>query len=45
MRKVPVTEAVGMVLGHDITKIVPGCEKGRAFRRGQVITPGDIPKL
>jgi molybdenum cofactor synthesis domain-containing protein len=45
MRKVPVTEAVGMVLCHDITRIVPGIEKGRAFRRGQVITPGDIPKL
>jgi molybdenum cofactor synthesis domain-containing protein len=45
MRKVPVTEAVGMVLCHDITKIVPGCEKGRAFRRGQIITACDIPKL
>ncbi|OPZ75221.1 MAG: bifunctional molybdenum cofactor biosynthesis protein MoaC/MogA [Firmicutes bacterium ADurb.Bin456] len=45
MRKVQVTEAVGMVLCHDITKIIPGREKGRAFRRGQVITPGDIPKL
>ena len=45
MRKVPVTEAVGMVLCHDITRIIPGREKGRAFRRGQVITPGDIPTL
>lgn len=45
MRKVPVTEAVGMVLCHDITRIIPGREKGRAFRRGQVITPGDVPTL
>ncbi len=45
MRKVPVTEAAGMVLCHDITRIVPGREKGRAFRRGQVIMPGDIPTL
>ena len=45
MRKVPVTEAVGMVLCHDITRIIPGREKGRAFRRGQVITPGDISTL
>lgn len=45
MRKVPVTEAAGMVLCHDITRIIPGREKGRAFRRGQVITPGDIPVL
>ncbi|MBP7332214.1 MAG: molybdopterin-binding protein [Firmicutes bacterium] len=45
MRKVLVTEAAGMVLCHDITRIIPGREKGRAFRRGQVITPGDIPTL
>ena len=45
MRKVPVAEAVGMVLCHDITRIIPGREKGRAFRRGQVITPGDVPTL
>lgn len=45
MRKVPVEEAVGLTLGYDITKIVPGREKYRAFRRGQVIAPEDIPKL
>lgn len=45
MRKVPVGEAVGMTLGYDITKIVPGREKYRAFRRGQIITDPDIPKL
>lgn len=45
MRKVPVEEAVGLTLGYDITKIVPGREKYRAFRRGQVIHPEDISKL
>ncbi len=45
MRKVPVEEAVGLTLGYDITKIVPGREKYRAFRRGQVIAAEDIPKL
>lgn len=45
MREVPVTEAVGMVLCHDITKIVPGREKRRAFRRGHVIRSEDIPRL
>ncbi|NLV21124.1 MAG: molybdopterin-binding protein [Syntrophomonadaceae bacterium] len=45
MRKVPVEEAVGLTLGYDITKIVPGREKYRAFRRGQVIGPEDISKL
>lgn len=45
MRKVPVDEAVGMELGYDITKIVPGKEKYRAFRRGHVIRPEDVPRL
>lgn len=45
MIKVPVEEAVGLPLGHDITKIVPGKEKYRAFRRGQIITAEDIPRL
>ncbi len=30
-------EAAGMVLSHDITKIVPGEFKGRAFAKGHVI--------
>lgn len=45
MRKIPVTDAVGMALCHDITRIIPGHEKGRAFKRGHIITPGDIPRL
>lgn len=45
MRKVRVEDAAGLTLGYDITKIVPGREKGRAFRKGQIITEEDIPKL
>ncbi len=45
MRKVPVTEAVGMVLGHDITRIIPGREKTRAFQKGHVIRESDIDAL
>jgi len=45
MQKIPVTEAVGRALGHDLTRIVPGKEKARAFRRGHIITPADIPAL
>jgi hypothetical protein len=45
MRKVLVDEAVGMELGYDITKIVPGKEKYRAFRRGHVIKPEDVSRL
>ncbi len=45
MRKVAVEESVGMTLGYDITKIIPGAEKYRAFRKGQIITASDIEKL
>jgi len=34
-----------MTLCHDMTGIIPGQHKGREFRRGDVITPEDIPRL
>ncbi len=45
MRAVPVEKAVGMVLGHDVTEIVPNFFKGRAFKKGHIIEPDDIEKL
>lgn len=45
MRSVPVEQAEGMVLCHDITRIVPGEGKGPAFRKGHVIEADDIPTL
>lgn len=45
MKKVPVEEAIGYELCHDITKVVPGKEKYRAYRRGQLITAADVPNL
>lgn len=45
MKKVKVEDAVGMVLGHDLTKIVPGQYKGPAFRKGRIIRQEDIPHL
>ncbi|MFZ5649244.1 MAG: molybdopterin-binding protein [Bacillota bacterium] len=45
MRKVRVEEAVGMVLCHDITRIVPGRFKGPAFRKGHIVREEDIPAL
>ena len=45
MKQVKVQEAVGMVLCHDITEIVPGKFKGRAFSKGHVIEEKDIEKL
>lgn len=45
IRKVRVEDAVGMVLGHDMTKIVPGEYKGPAFKKGHIIRAEDIPHL
>ncbi len=45
MKTVRVQEAVGMVLGHDVTRIVPGKFKGRAFKKGHIIRPEDIEEL
>ena len=45
LRKVKLEEAIGMVIGHDMTKVVPGEFKGPAFRRGHVIKDEDIPEL
>ncbi len=44
MRKIPVEDAVGMELCHDITAMRDGF-KGAAFRRGHIITKEDIPQL
>lgn len=45
MRELPVQEAVGRVLFHDITRIAPGEFHGRAFKKGHVIAEEDVPKL
>lgn len=34
-----------MVLCHDVTRIIPGREKGAAFRKGHIITSQDVPPL
>ena len=45
LKKIKVNDAVGMVLGHDMTKVVPGQFKGVAFHRGHIIKEEDIPEL
>lgn len=45
MKVVPVYQAEGMVLCHDVTEIIPGKRKGRAFKKGHVIRKEDIPSL
>ena len=44
MKKVKTEDAVGLTLCHDITEVRDGF-KGRAFRRGHVVTAEDIPHL
>jgi molybdenum cofactor synthesis domain-containing protein len=45
MKDIPVQEAVGRVLFHDITRIAPGEFKGRAFKKGHIIREEDVPML
>ncbi|GLX66311.1 molybdopterin-binding protein [Paenibacillus glycanilyticus] len=45
LKEVPVREAIGLRLAHDLTRIIPGQFKGRLFKRGHVITEEDIPNL
>ncbi len=41
--KVKIEDAVGLVLAHDCTKVVPGGFKGPVFRRNHIIQAEDIP--
>ena len=45
MKCIPVQEAVGAILCHDITQILPGEFKGRRFKKGHIIQEEDIPVL
>jgi hypothetical protein len=45
LKVIPVEQAVGLPLAHDITEIVPGKHKGPAFRRGHIVRKEDISKL
>ncbi len=42
---IPVKDAVGKMLLHDITKIIPDLFKGPLFRKGHIITEADVEKL
>lgn len=45
MKEVSVYDAVGMVLAHDLTQIIPGEFKGRRFKKGHIIGQEDIDVL
>jgi molybdopterin biosynthesis enzyme len=45
MQSIPIHQAVGHVLAHDVTRIVPGSNKGPAFKKGHIIQEQDIEPL
>ena len=45
MKKIKIEDAVGMVLSHDVTQIIPGQYKGPRFKRGHKIKKEDIPEF
>lgn len=45
MKKIRVEDALGSILAHDMTKIVPGEFKGVAFKKGHIIKEEDISAL
>ncbi|MDE6589868.1 MAG: molybdopterin-binding protein [Oscillospiraceae bacterium] len=45
MKLIKTEDAVGQVLCHDITQIIPGVSKGAVFRKGHVVREEDIPVL
>jgi molybdenum cofactor synthesis domain-containing protein len=45
VKTIPVTQAVGTVLAHDITEIRQNEFKGRAFKRGHIVKAEDVCHL
>lgn len=45
MKNIKTQDALGHVLCHDITQIIPGKSKGVRFRKGHIVTEEDIPVL
>lgn len=45
MKLIKTEEAVGHVLCHDMTQIIPGEYKGARFRKGHIVAEEDIPVL
>ena len=45
VKTIPIDQAVGTVLAHDITEIRQGEFKGRAFRKGHIVKKEDICHL
>ena len=44
-KTIPVDQAVGTTLAHDMTEIIPGKSKGPAFKKGHTVKPEDLCRL
>jgi hypothetical protein len=45
IKKIKIENAVGTVLAHDMTRIVPGQSKGAGFKKGHIVKEEDIAEL
>ncbi len=45
MKIIAIQDAVGMLLAHDMTQIIPGEYKGPRFKKGHMVSEEDIPHL
>jgi hypothetical protein len=45
MKKIKIEDAIGTVLGHDVTQIIPGKYKGPRFKKGYRIRKEDVPEF
>ena len=45
MKLINTADAVGHILCHDMTQIIPGVTKDARFRKGHIVTAEDIPVL
>lgn len=44
-KTIPIDQAVGTTLAHDMTEIIPGEYKGPTFKKGHKVTSGDLCRL
>jgi len=45
LMKIPVEQAIGHHILHDMTQVIPGENKAPAFRKGETVSVGDICRL
>ena len=45
MKEIRTQDAVGCIISHDITRIIPGKVKEVAFKKGHVVREEDVPEL